>query len=91
MKFERNADNFEREFCGVPETLEKQGRKIRWKNSPSKFAERFAGNFPKHRHAKVINSPPICSAEPRDQRMSTKNVKVRIAMLLRVDDAKGDL
>ena len=28
---------------GGPETLEKQGRKIRGKNSPSKFTEKFAG------------------------------------------------
>ena len=37
--------NFWREFFGWPETLEKQGRKIRYQNSPSKFAEKFAGNF----------------------------------------------
>ena len=30
--------NFEREFFGWPETLEKQGRKIRDLNSRSKFA-----------------------------------------------------
>ena len=41
--------NFGREFFGWPETLEKQGRKIRYENLPSKFAERFAGNFPKSR------------------------------------------
>ena len=46
MKLERNADNFGRGFCGRPETLEKQGRKIRGKNSPSQFAENFAGTFP---------------------------------------------
>ena len=37
--------NFGREFFGWPETLEKQGRKIRDQNSPSNFAEKFAGIF----------------------------------------------
>ena len=32
---------------GEPETLEKQGRRIRGQNSSSKFAETFASNFPK--------------------------------------------
>ena len=53
---ERSADNSGREFLGVnffrgPEAVEKQGRKIRDQNLPSKsaeiFAEIFAGNFPK--------------------------------------------
>ena len=44
----RNADEF------GPETLEKQGREIGWKNLPSKFAEKFAGNFPKIRQAIII-------------------------------------
>ena len=39
--------NFGREIFGWPESLEKQGQKIRCRNSPSKFAEKFAGNFPK--------------------------------------------
>ena len=40
--------NFGRDFfLGWPENLEKQGRKTRYQNSPSKFAENFAGNFPK--------------------------------------------
>ena len=43
--------NFGREFFGGPETLEKQGRKIRYQNSPSKFAEKFAGDFPKFEDA----------------------------------------
>ena len=38
--------NFECEFFRWPETLEKQGQKIRYQNLPSKFAEKFAGNFP---------------------------------------------
>ena len=44
--------NFGREFFGWPEALEKQGRKIRYQNSPSEFAEKFAGNFPKIRWTK---------------------------------------
>ena len=48
MKLGRNADKvvreIGREFFGEPETPEKQGRKIRCQNSPSKFAEKFAGN-----------------------------------------------
>ena len=54
--------NFGREFFGWPETLEKQGRKIRYQNLPSKFAEKFAGNFPKIRRTKIKNSPQIRSA-----------------------------
>ena len=47
-KLERNADNLGRGCFflgggGGVETLEKQGRKICGKNSPSKFAEKFAG------------------------------------------------
>ena len=49
-------------FSGGPETMEKQGRKIRYPNSLSKFA----GNFPKIRQTKLKNSPQIRSAEPRD-------------------------
>ena len=37
--------NFGRDLFGGPETMEKQGRKFRRKISPSKFAEKFAGNF----------------------------------------------
>ena len=44
--------NFGREFFGWPETLGKQARKIRYQNSPSKFAEKFAGNFPTIRRTK---------------------------------------
>ena len=55
--------NFGREFFGWPETLEKQGRKIRYRkirhqNSLSKFA----GNFPKIRRMEIKNSPQIRSA-----------------------------
>ena len=52
---------FGREFFGWAQTLEKQGRKIRYQNSPSKFAEKFAGNLPKLRRAKIKNSSnPLC-------------------------------
>ena len=54
--------NFVREFFGWPETLEKQGRKIRYQNSTSKLAEKFAGNFPKIRRTKIQKSPQIRSA-----------------------------
>ena len=48
--------NFGRKFWGEVEILEKkQGRKIRGKMLPSKFAEKFAGNFPKARRTKVKN------------------------------------
>ena len=60
VKLERNADNSGREFWawifgggGGAEILEKQGRKIRHQNSPSNFAEKFAGNFPKIRSTKI--------------------------------------
>ena len=49
--------NFGREFFGWPEALEKQGRKIRYQNSPSKFAEKFAGKFPKIRRTKIKIHP----------------------------------
>ena len=53
--------NFGREFFGWPETLEKQGRKIRYQNLPSKFAEKFAGKFPKIRRTKNKFTPnPLC-------------------------------
>ena len=39
--------NFGCEFFGGPEILKKNGQKICGNNSPSKFAEKFAGNFPK--------------------------------------------
>ena len=45
--------NFGCEFFGEPEALEKQGRKIRYQNLPSKFAENFAGYFPNIRQAKI--------------------------------------
>ena len=54
--------NFRREFFVCPEALGKQGWKFRYQNSPSKFAEKFAGNFPKIRRTKIKNSPQIRSA-----------------------------
>ena len=54
--------NFGREFFGWPEALVKQGRKIRYQSSPSKFAEKFAGNFSKIRRTKIKKSPQIRSA-----------------------------
>ena len=54
--------NFGRELLEGPETLEKQGRKIRRNISPSKFTEKFAGNFRKIRRAKTKKSPQIRSA-----------------------------
>ena len=56
--------NFGREFFGWPETLEKQGRKIRYQNPPSKFAEKFAGNFPKIRQTKITNFTPCITSGP---------------------------
>ena len=55
--------NFGLEFFGGPETLEKQGRKINGKKSPSKSAEKFAGNFPRICRAKIkkITPNPLCS------------------------------
>ena len=61
--------NFGREIFGWPESLEKQGQKIRYRSSPSKFAEKFAGNLPKVRRAKIKNSPQIRSAYRRDQEL----------------------
>ena len=49
--------NFGREFLEGPEILEKQGRKVRHLNSLSKFAEKFAGDFPEIHRAKIKNSP----------------------------------
>ena len=60
--------NFGREFIGWPETLEKnKAEKFAIKNSPSKFAEKFVGDFPKIRRTKIKNSPQIRSASRRDQ------------------------
>ena len=59
--------NFGRDFLGEPEALEKHGQKIRYQNSPSKFAEKFAGNCPKIRQAKIKHSLQIRSAERRDR------------------------
>ena len=65
VKLERNADNSGRGFWawifffwgGVPEILEKQGRKICGKNSPSNFAKKFAGNFPEIRWTQIKLHP----------------------------------
>ena len=51
---------FGREFLGVPEALEKQGRTI-----CKKFAGKFADNFPTIRQTK--DSTRIRAAEPRDR------------------------
>ena len=60
--------NFGREFFrGAWNPGKKQGRKNRGKKSPSKFAEKFAGNFPNIRRTKIKNSPHIRSAQPRAQ------------------------
>ena len=71
VKLERNADNSGREswawifWVGWKFlTLEKQGRKIRYQNSPSKFAEKFAGNFSTIRRAKIKNSPLCITSGP---------------------------
>ena len=48
-------------------TLEKQGRKTRRKKSLERLAEKFAGNLPKVRQAKMKSSPHIRSAEPRHE------------------------
>ena len=48
----------------------KQGRKFRRKISPSKFAEKLAGNFPKIRRAKIKDSPQIRTAKPRAQEIT---------------------
>ena len=69
LKLERNADDFGCEFwawifLGRPEALEKQGWKIRAKNSLQKFAEKFAGNSAKTSRTKLKSSPQIRSAEP---------------------------
>ena len=53
-------------FFGGLKSLRK-GRKIRRKYSPSKFAENFAGYFPKIRRTKIKIQPQIRSAEPQDR------------------------
>ena len=61
MKLERNADKFGREFwaCilrgGGLKPWKNKAEKLVDNNWPSKFAEKFAGNFPKIRQAKIIN------------------------------------
>ena len=51
--------NFGREFFGWPEALEKTRPKYSLTNSPSKFAEEFASNFPKIRRTKIKKFTPI--------------------------------
>ena len=77
-KLESNANKFGRKcfFGGGPETLEKQGQKIRYLNSLSKFAENFAGNSSKIRRTKIKNSPQIRSAEPRHQQREETKIKI---------------
>ena len=67
MKLKRDADDFGMNFSWGPETLEKQGRKIRGKNLLEEFAEKFALNFPEIRETKIANSLQLRSAGPRDQ------------------------
>ena len=74
VKLERNADKFGREFWawifgGGLKPWKNQVNKLCGKNSPSKFAEKFAGKFPKIRQAKIKNSPQIRAAEPRAQKI----------------------
>ena len=80
-----NSDNFGREFRprifgGGPEALNKQG-KNHGNNLPSKFAEKFAGNFPKICQGKIKNSPQIRSAEPWDQRIAAATAEKRAALV----------
>ena len=52
----------------MAEALEKQGRKIHWKNLRKEFAEKFAGNSPKFARSNLkIHPKSDRSAEPRDQ------------------------
>ena len=62
-KLDRNADKFGREFFFGGGA----GRKICRTNLPSKFAEKFASNFPESRQARLQYSPQIRSAGPRAQ------------------------
>ena len=59
VRLERNADNSGREFWAWIFWVAWCPGKTRPKNSPSKFAEKFAGNFPTIRQTKIKNSPPI--------------------------------
>ena len=67
VELERNANNSGREFWAWIFWVAWKPGKARPKNSLSKFAEKFAGNFPKVRRAKIKNSPQIRSAYRRDQ------------------------
>ena len=75
--------NFGREVFGGPEALEKQGRKIRGKNSPSKFAEKFAGNFPEFRRAKIKIYPKSAL-----QNLGLKSLRPRCCLTTRRDDKR---
>ena len=68
---------FQREFFGGPEALEKQGQIIRGTKSLEKSAEKFDDNFPKIRRTKDENSRQIRSAEPRDQHLALKKHSLR--------------
>ena len=72
----RNTDKFGHEFWAWffwgAWNPGKQGRKIRYQNSLSEFAEKFAGTFPKIHQAKIKKSPQIRSAEPRAQQLHKK-------------------
>ena len=65
--------NFGREFFW--RAWKNKARKFAEKNSPSKFAEKFAGNFPKIRRTKIKSSPQIRSAQPRAQKIDQKSKK----------------
>ena len=68
--------NLGREFFGGLKPWKKARPKISRSNPLPKFADKFAGNFPKIRWAKLKNSPQIRSAEPRDQNgQRTEQVK----------------
>ena len=50
-----------------------KAEKLAENNSPSNFAEKFAGNFPKIRWTKIKNSPHIRFAEPQAQKFTSQN------------------
>ena len=82
VKLERNADNFCREFW--KNRAPKIVGKIRHRNLPSKFA----GNFPKNRQAKIKTSPPIRSAEPRDQQIAAGTAEKRAIVVHSAEDPR---
>ena len=72
---------FGSEFWGEPEALEKQGQTIRYQNSPSKFAEKFAGNFRKIRQVLQKNHPKSALQNVRINMCDFRNDK-RIRVIL---------